>query len=265
MAAWGPGIFSDDVACDVRDAFREFIGAGDSPEDATAKTLEFRAETFADIDDGKVAWLALALTQWRCGRLVTSVRDKALQIIAEGGDSQRWENAADRRERIQVLQKAKRDLLSPQRPPVAIKTTHLSVTPYTEGDVLAYRHPSGYELACRVFENFVAHHATGDAIYSWFQVIAVGSPDIPQLRKLSVARPPLFAPEGGLAESIQFALLDAELAEQEGWRLLGKLAMPGQIQVSRKLSGLARVKRSKRMGRFEYIDDLISLWLSWMI
>ena len=35
MGAWGPGLWSDDVACDVRDAYREAVEDGRSDEDAT--------------------------------------------------------------------------------------------------------------------------------------------------------------------------------------------------------------------------------------
>jgi hypothetical protein len=32
VGAWGPGIFQEDKACDVRDGFRELVGAGTSPD-----------------------------------------------------------------------------------------------------------------------------------------------------------------------------------------------------------------------------------------
>ena len=34
MGTFGPAMFSDDFACDVRDEFKEFIGEGLSPEQA---------------------------------------------------------------------------------------------------------------------------------------------------------------------------------------------------------------------------------------
>jgi hypothetical protein len=39
MGSWGPGIFSDDVASDVRDDWREAIAEGLSPEDATDRLV----------------------------------------------------------------------------------------------------------------------------------------------------------------------------------------------------------------------------------
>ena len=35
MGAWGPAIYSDDLACDIRDDFKELIGDGHNSEQAT--------------------------------------------------------------------------------------------------------------------------------------------------------------------------------------------------------------------------------------
>jgi hypothetical protein len=40
MGAWGPAIFSDDNAADLRDNYRKLIGDGMSGADATDKQLD---------------------------------------------------------------------------------------------------------------------------------------------------------------------------------------------------------------------------------
>lgn len=35
LGVWGPGIFSDDLACDLRDEYRELVADGLSGEEAT--------------------------------------------------------------------------------------------------------------------------------------------------------------------------------------------------------------------------------------
>ena len=81
MGAWGTAIFSDDTAGDVRDRFRELIGKGLSTEQATDKLFRQYASSLNDPDDGSPFWLGLAVTQWKCGRLLERVKAKALDIM----------------------------------------------------------------------------------------------------------------------------------------------------------------------------------------
>src|SRR5512142_3592223 len=90
MGAWGTAIFSDDTACDVREDYRDHIGGGLSGPEATDRLLYAWRETLHDPDVGPVFWLALASTQWKCGRLESRIRDKALEVIANGSDLRRW-------------------------------------------------------------------------------------------------------------------------------------------------------------------------------
>jgi len=69
MGATGPQLFADDVAMDVRDAYRELLKQGKSGPEATKKLIRDCREEIEDIDDGPVFWLALAATQWQLGRL----------------------------------------------------------------------------------------------------------------------------------------------------------------------------------------------------
>jgi len=76
MGTWGTAIFSDDTASDVRDEFRDLIGEGLSTEQATDKLLREYAPSLDDPDDGPPFWLGLAVTQWKCGRLLERVKEK---------------------------------------------------------------------------------------------------------------------------------------------------------------------------------------------
>lgn len=93
MGAWGPGIFSDDTACDVRDEFRDLIGDGVSPEDATGQLLAQYTEGSEDPDENAVVIIALAVTQWKIGRLLDEVRDQAIAAVDAGADLGRWEGS----------------------------------------------------------------------------------------------------------------------------------------------------------------------------
>lgn len=78
MGAWGTALFSDDTACNVRDDYRDQIGEGLSGPEATDRLLNEWRETLRDPDDGPVFWLALAATQWRCGRLESRVKEEVV-------------------------------------------------------------------------------------------------------------------------------------------------------------------------------------------
>src|SRR4051812_17581053 len=108
MGAWGTAIFADDVACDVRDTYRQLLTEGLTGPEATNRLLRGRKEDLADEDDGPVFWLALAAAQWQCGRLEARVKTRALKTIANGSSLGRWSeegNARDLRQRQAVLEK----------------------------------------------------------------------------------------------------------------------------------------------------------------
>ena len=60
-------------------------------EEAEQKILEEYEETLRGTEDEPVLWFALALIEWRKGRLTERVKIKALEWIERGGDLERWE------------------------------------------------------------------------------------------------------------------------------------------------------------------------------
>jgi hypothetical protein len=156
MGAWGTAIFSDDTACDVREEWRDHVGNGLSGPQATDRLLQQYAGELDDPDSGPVIWLALAVTQWKSGRLEDRVKKQAIAIIDDGTDLRRWaEDAKLRKKRADVLAKTRGQLLSPQ--PAARKVPR----PFTHGceweigEVVAYRLRSGRYVVFRV----VDHHS----------------------------------------------------------------------------------------------------------
>lgn len=116
MGTHGTGLFSDDTACDVRDAFVDLLAEGASPADATRSLIRSWAEEIADVEDGPVFWLALAATQWTYGCLDPDVRARALGVIGDGTDLLRWEGPGLPRRRA-VLAALRAKLLSPPPAP----------------------------------------------------------------------------------------------------------------------------------------------------
>jgi len=116
MGTWSTALFSDDVACDVRDDFVELLSRRVSPAEATAALLRSWSSDIDDEDDGPTFWLALAATQWKYGCLTDEVRDRAMEVVESGRDISRWGGASATRRKA-VLLALKEQLLSPQPAP----------------------------------------------------------------------------------------------------------------------------------------------------
>ncbi len=92
MGTWGPAIFSDDLACNVRDDFRDALAEGKSVGEAVAELERQYATTLKDADTADVFWFAIAATAWKVGRLEPDLKERALQIISRGSDLGRWQD-----------------------------------------------------------------------------------------------------------------------------------------------------------------------------
>ena len=141
MGVWGTDLFSDDLACDIRDHYRELVEDGVEDGTATRLTLEkFRA--YLGESDG-TALLAFAVTQSKLGRLEPEIRDRALAVLDRGADLDVWQrdNPKLLPKRRAVLDKARAQLTGPQparrklRPPTRVSSG------LAAGDVLALALP----------------------------------------------------------------------------------------------------------------------------
>lgn len=79
MGAWGPGLFSDDVACDVKEYYMNCLREEMSADEAEAAVVSYFGDELADSDDGPVVVLALADTAWRVGRLSEKLKEAAIR------------------------------------------------------------------------------------------------------------------------------------------------------------------------------------------
>src|SRR3990172_5253641 len=140
MGAWGPGLFSDDLACDVRGEYREVLEDGVQDNEATRRILERYGEEAADPDEGPTFWLALAFTQSKLGRLDSMVRDRALQVIERGEGLHMWqEDPQVLAKRKVVLEKIKAQLTGLQPTRRKLRKPKRHMTNLVPGDVLSFR------------------------------------------------------------------------------------------------------------------------------
>lgn len=137
MGAWGTAIFSDDTASDIRNDYIDLLGDGYSPSEATDRILADWKDSLDDSDEQSVVWLALAVTQWKVGRLDEMVKENAIRIVNTGSDLERWEGK-DKEKRRVILEKIRSQLESPQPPAKKIPKRFKDHCEWDIGEVIAY-------------------------------------------------------------------------------------------------------------------------------
>jgi len=153
MGVWGTAIFSDDNAADLRQDYRRLIGDGVSGPQATDRLLkEWAPEGDPALEP--VFWLALAVTQWSCGRLEERVKAKALAVIENGSALAQWRGSGNKveRKRQAVLDATRKKLESPQPVARPIKNRALARCEWARGDLIAYQLLSGNWIVLRMLD-----------------------------------------------------------------------------------------------------------------
>ena len=64
MGIWGCGLYQDDVTCDVKSNYLNWLRVGKTNKEATELMLEYYEDYIDDEDDAPPFWFALADTQW---------------------------------------------------------------------------------------------------------------------------------------------------------------------------------------------------------
>ncbi|MDO7869562.1 hypothetical protein [Nocardioides jiangxiensis] len=184
MGAWGPAIFSDDTACDIRGDYRELLEDQVPDDEATRRTIEGYAHLGED--EKHVLWLALAAAQSGLGRLDDDVKARALEVIDGGLGLELWEEAGPREldQRKAVLAKLRAQLTGEQPARKAVRRPWRDITELAAGDVLAFE-AAGTLRLLRVLR--IDDHRVGIApIVGWLDWAGSQVPSERQIRKLKV-------------------------------------------------------------------------------
>ena len=184
MGVWGTSLFADDMACDIRDHYRELLE--DGAEDNAATRLVFeKFGAYLEESDG-IALLAFAVTQSKLGRLDADIRDRALAALDRGADLETWEreNPKLAPKRRAVLEKARSQLTGPQPPRRRLRPPKRISSGLAAGDVLALALPDRVALL-RVVR--VRQHRLGETPV--LEVLDFTGADVPDRHFLERLRP----------------------------------------------------------------------------
>ena len=242
MGTWGTAIFSDDLASDIKLRFRNKIGSGKSSKDATAELLDEFSEEVNDLDESSVFWFALASTQWSLGRLIEDVKQKALEIIENGQDLERWnENEKDLNKRRQVLNKLKNKLQSEQPLPKKIVKQFMRETKMEKGDLLSYNFANNKYVILRVLE--IAEDQNGDR-YPLIEVLNHFDNSVPKLAEVHKLDSKIIEDEGiddgilKIESSGQFYLTQYGKRDSEPWDRLNILEKKTKVKMNKGIGQL---------------------------
>ncbi len=153
MGTWGLDLYSDDIACEVRDEYLDGLKVGLSGPEAADQVLHRRGLALENRQIACGVYFSLAETAWKYGRLTEDVRSAALALLESGGDLSIWaeEAPADLPARRAVLQRLEARLRSPQPQvrPVKLKPEAGKVvrTDLPTGTALLLDLPSGHRAA----------------------------------------------------------------------------------------------------------------------
>lgn len=134
MGTWGSGLFENDIAEDVRTTYEDCLYGGMTDKQANDYTQKI-CSGYDPYDDRRLAVIALAVTQWKLGRIDKTVCSEALQYIQElSAESPLSGNGAISHELLRI----KETLLSPPPKRVTMKKRKNYRCPWRVGDVFSF-------------------------------------------------------------------------------------------------------------------------------
>lgn len=157
MGAWGTGLYSDDVVCDVKEYYMNCLREEMSSDEAESAVASHFSEELKDSDDGPVVILALADTAWRVGRLSEKLKNAAIGIIDTGEGLERWESEGKQllKRRQTALLKLREKLLLPQPQKKKVYKHKIYKYEWKIGDVFAYRFKSEFAREKGYFDRYL--------------------------------------------------------------------------------------------------------------
>ena len=142
MGLWSPALFGSDLACDIRADYGVLLAMGKTDQEAEDIIIQYYRDLFhTDTPDEQEFWIALAVCEWKRGRLRQQVKTIALHYLEQGWDLPLWNTPGrekDYRKRKKVIEELIEKLNSPMPPRKEAKKISVVRCPWPVGSLLAY-------------------------------------------------------------------------------------------------------------------------------
>ena len=100
MGTWGPKLYEDDLAEDIKNEYEELLEKGKNNKEAIEDIYQIYKEEIEDSDEKSVFWMVLADILYKNKNLTEFVKEKALKEIELGENLERWKNEASEEDYI---------------------------------------------------------------------------------------------------------------------------------------------------------------------
>lgn len=167
MGIWGPKLYEDDLALDIKEDYIEKIENGVTTKKALEEIKAMYAESIEDTDESPIFWMTLADTMWELGNLTEEVKNKAIEEIEKGNNLKLWKEEADEnvyKTREKELEKLKEKLNSKMPTKKKILTKEKAQikkkNDWDIGDIYAYKLKSDWAKKMGIYGRYIVLRKT---------------------------------------------------------------------------------------------------------
>lgn len=178
MGAWGVGLYDNDDALDIKEAYKDMLTNGKTPEEAGKIIIKDYGWMLNDPETEPIFWFTLADMQWKMGIMTEDVRDRAISWIDSGKDQEFWKVTSPKtlKKRIEKLEELRRKLLSPmpKAKKIAQRKLYCFEWNLNLGDITAHPFESEYALQNGYAGRYFYIQKLGDKVYTPYRFPIVG-------------------------------------------------------------------------------------------
>jgi hypothetical protein len=196
MGAWGVKLYQSDTASDIKDEYTDQLRKGKGNEEIVNDMIAENEDILSDEEEAAEFWFALADTQWRYGRLLPYVKEKALEYLDRTEHLDVWEEAGEKdyKARVNVLEELKQQLLSPMPQEKKVSQYRIYKCEWKIGDIFAYKFTSEYSEEKDFYGKYIIFRKVSEGIWYPGHVVPIihvykmlyrGVPDIKDINILS--------------------------------------------------------------------------------
>ena len=142
MGTWGPKLYEDDLAEDIKNEYEELLEKGKNNKEAIEDIYQIYKEEIEDSDEKSVFWMVLADILYKNKNLTKFVKEKALKEIELGENLERWKNEASEEDYIirkKEIEKLKKKLVSYQECEKNVGAKNKSIKKIANNNILEWK------------------------------------------------------------------------------------------------------------------------------